>query len=73
MTATIGARVWSVPPAEFAAAWNGAATLDAATDAVRALAGGPAPHWAVIARAGELRAAGVKLKPLPTGARPLAS
>ena len=73
MTATIGARVWQVPPAAFAAAWNAAATLDAAADAVRALAGGPAPRWAVVARAGELRAAGVALKPLPTGAKPLAS
>ena len=73
MTATIGDRVWQVPQDQFVEAWNAAATLDEAAGAVRALAGGPAPRWALIARAGELRKAGVALKPLPAGTRPLAS
>ena len=73
MTANIGDRVWRVPQDQFVAAWNGSATLDEAAAAIRALAGGPAPRWAVMARAGELRKAGVALKPLPTGTRPLAS
>ncbi len=73
MTATVGDKVWDVPQAQFVAAWNAAATLDEAAVAVRALAGGPAPRWAVMARAGELRKAGVALRPLPAGTRPLAS
>ena len=73
MSATIGDRVWAVAQDQFVAAWNGAATLDEAAGAVRALVGGPAPCWAVLARAVELRKGGIALKPLATGARPLAS
>lgn len=70
MKATVGDRVWDVPQDQFVAAWNAAATLDEAAAAIRALVGGPAPRWAVMARASALRADGVPLKPLPTGARP---
>ena len=73
MTATVGDLVWRVPQEQFVAAWNAAATLDEAAGVVRVLVGGPAPCWALIARAGELRKAGVALKPLPAGTRPLAS
>jgi hypothetical protein len=73
MTATIGDRVWQVPRDQFVAAWGAAATLDEAAVAVRVLAGGPAPRWALIARAAELRADGVALKPLPTGTPPSAA
>jgi hypothetical protein len=65
--------VWAVPQDQFVAAWNAAATLDEAAGAIRALVDGPAPRWAVMARASELRKGGVTMKPHPTGARPLAS
>lgn len=61
----MGRRAWQVPQDEFVAAWNGADSLEAAADAVRALAGGVVPRWAVMARAGELRRAGVEMKSLP--------
>jgi hypothetical protein len=61
----MGDRVWQVPREDFARAWNGAATLDEAAERVRQLAGGPAPRWAVMARAGQLRDEGVAKKDLP--------
>jgi hypothetical protein len=72
VNATVGDRVWDIPQDQFVAAWNGAATLDEAAGAVRALAGGPIPRWAVMARAGALRKDGVELKPLSAGGRPVA-
>ena len=60
----MGDRVWQVPGDEFAAAWNASASLTDATERVRELAGGMVPRWAVMARAAELRKAGVELKPL---------
>jgi hypothetical protein len=66
----VGERVWDVPENQFVAAWNAAATLDEATAALRALAGGPVPRWAALARAGTLRKDGVPLKSLPTDTRP---
>jgi len=69
MLVTIGDRVWEVPQDRFIAAWSAAATLDEAA-AIRVLAGGPVPRWAAMARASALRAEGVKLKPLPSGAKP---
>ena len=73
MTANIGDRVWQVSEEQFVAAWNAAATLDEAAGAILALVDGPAPRWAVMARAAELRKGGVTMKPHPTGARPLTS
>jgi hypothetical protein len=73
MTATVGNRIWHVPRDQFVAIWNSAAALDDAASAVRALAGGPVPRWAVMARAAALRKEGVSLKILtaagqqPTG------
>jgi hypothetical protein len=61
----MGDRVWRVPRDQFVAAWNGSGSLDEAAAAVKALAGGPAPRWAVMARATALRKEGVELKPLP--------
>lgn len=72
MTPTIGDRVWDVPQEQFVAAWNASATLDEAATAIRALAGGPVPRWAAMARASALRKEGVALKPLPTDQRPAA-
>ncbi len=69
MTATVGERVWRVPADQFVAAWNSAATLDEAASAIRALADGPVPRWAVMARAAGLRRDGVELKPLVPTAR----
>lgn len=56
--------VTGVPAETFVAAWNGATSLDEAAGRVKELAGGPAPRWAVLVRAKELRAAGLPLKPL---------
>ena len=64
----MGDRVWQVPQAEFVAAWSAAATLADVTTTVRELAGGMVPRWAVMARAAELRKAGVELKPLRAAA-----
>ena len=61
----MGDRVWQVSREDFARAWNGAATLDEAAARVRELAGGPAPRWAVLARAGQLRGEGVAMRELP--------
>lgn len=60
----MGDRVWQVPKDRFIAAWNAAGSVDEAAAAVRALAGGPAPRWAVMARATALRREGYELKPL---------
>ena len=69
----MGDRVWQVPREDFARAWNGAATLDEAAARVREVAGGPAPRWAVLARAGQLRGEGVPMKELPrAGAKAVA-
>ena len=72
MTATVYDQVWAVPQAQFVAAWAAAATLDEAAAAIRVLAAGPTPRWAVMARAAALRKEGVPLKPLPNGQRPAA-
>ncbi|HVK10331.1 MAG TPA: hypothetical protein VM597_16310 [Gemmataceae bacterium] len=57
-------RVWQVPREQFVAAWGGSESLDEAAAKVRALAGGPAPRWAVMARSVSLRKEGVEMKPL---------
>ncbi|HUR55834.1 MAG TPA: hypothetical protein VMZ71_16980 [Gemmataceae bacterium] len=64
----MGDRVWKVPQADFVAAWEAAATLAEVTERVRELAGGMVPRWAVMARAAEIRKAGVELKPLRAAA-----
>ena len=61
----MGDRVWQVPREDFARARNESETLGDAADRVRAIAGGPAPRWAVMARAGQLRGEGVAMKDLP--------
>jgi hypothetical protein len=61
----MGDRVWQVPRDDFARAWNASETLDEAAERVKVLAGGPAPRWAVMVRAGQLRGEGVTLKELP--------
>jgi hypothetical protein len=65
----MGERVWQVPRDQFVAAWNGSGSLDEAAAKVKALAGGPAPRWAVMARAASLRKEGVELKPLSPAVR----
>lgn len=59
---TWGRRAWEIPQERFAAAWNAAESLDGAVEAVKALADGPVPRWAVRSRAAELAAEGVELK-----------
>lgn len=61
----MGDRVWQVPREDFAAAWNASATLDEAAAKVKDLASGPAPRWAVMVRAGQLKGEGVGTKELP--------
>lgn len=61
----MGDRVWQVSREDFVRTWNGAATLDDAAERVRAMAGGPAPRWALMVRAGQLRGEGVAMKELP--------
>jgi hypothetical protein len=61
---TIGMLVWEVLPEEFAAVWNASGSLNEAAEAIRTLACGPAPRWALMARAMELRSQGVELKQL---------
>lgn len=61
----MGDRAWQIPPEQFAAAWNAAGSLDEAVEALRRAAGGHLPRWAAMARAGQLRQAGVELKGLP--------
>jgi hypothetical protein len=60
----IGMLVWEVLREEFVAAWNVSGSVDEAAGAIRELACGPAPRWAVLARAAELRREGFDLKPL---------
>jgi hypothetical protein len=61
----MGDKVWQLPEDQFIAIWNSSATLTEAAERVKRAAGGPAPRWAVMARAGQLRHEGVELKPLP--------
>ena len=61
----MGDRVWQVSREDFARAWNAAETLGDAAERVWAMTGGPAPRWAVMARAGQLRDEGVAMKELP--------
>ena len=68
----MGDRVWQVPREDFARAWNSAATLDDAAERVKTMAGGPAPRWAVMARAGQLRNDGLPMKELPRAAAKVA-
>ena len=48
-------HVDAVPADLFAEAWNAAATIDEAASAIRAIADGPFPRWALSARAIRLR------------------
>jgi hypothetical protein len=59
-------RVWQLPRDQFVAIWNAADSLTQAAERVKAAVGGPAPRWAVLARAGQLRTEGVELKLLPS-------
>jgi hypothetical protein len=59
----VGLLVWDVLLEEFAAVWNAAASVEEAAEVIRGLAG-PAPCWAVRARAEELRRSGLPLKRL---------
>jgi hypothetical protein len=70
VNATIGDRVWDVPQDQFSAVWNAAATPDEVAAALRALAKGPVPRWAALARAATLHKDGVQLISLPTDTRP---
>ncbi len=72
MTATVYDQVWAVPQHEFLAGWGAAGTLDGATAAIRALADGPVPRWAAMARASALRKEGVPLQLLTAATRPTA-
>lgn len=53
--------VSTLADAEFTTAWNGAESLNQAVDQVRAMVG-PAPRWAVLARASAMRRRGDELK-----------
>jgi hypothetical protein len=59
-------RVRQLSSEQFAAIWNAADSLSQAAERVKEAVGGAAPQWAVLARAGELRAEHVQLKPLST-------
>ena len=72
MNETVFDHVGAIPQDQFVAAWNASATLDEAAAAIRALAGGPVPRWAAMARAAALRKEGVALKPLLPSQRPAA-
>ena len=59
----MGDRVWQLPRERFIAVWNAAETpAEAAEKVKRAVGGGAAPRWAVMARAGALREEGVQLR-----------
>ena len=60
----MGDRVWQLPEEQFVAIWNGAGSLAEAAERVKQAAGGPAPRWAVMARAGQLKKQGVALRDL---------
>jgi hypothetical protein len=60
----MGERVWQIPPEQFAAAWNAAASLADVVERVKQLASGNVPRWAVMARPAALRKEGVALKEL---------
>ena len=62
MSKTIGQLVWEVSKEKFAEVWNAAASLDEAAARIRELVNGPAPRWALMARAAELRQLGLTLK-----------
>ena len=64
----MGDRAWQVPQDQFVGAWNGAESLAEVVEKVKQLAGGNVPKWAVMARAVELRKAGVSLKSFTTPA-----
>jgi hypothetical protein len=53
------------PREKFAETWNAARSLDEASARIRELVNGPAPRWALMARASELRGEGIALKKLP--------
>jgi len=63
-------KVDALPPDQFAALWNAAASLDEAAVRMREVVGIPCPRWAVMARAGRLRTEGAALKTFPPGANP---
>jgi hypothetical protein len=62
MNPTFSVHTWAVPAEQFVEAWNGAGSLDEAVTAIRGMAGGPTPRWALMARAGELRREGLTLR-----------
>jgi hypothetical protein len=56
-------RAWHVSEEAFAAAWNGAASPDEATEKVKEPGGGKqVPRWAVLAQTTALRKAGRAMK-----------
>ena len=62
MNPTFSVHAWAVPALQFVEAWNSAGSLDEAVSAIREVAGGPTPRWAVMARAVELRKEGFSLR-----------
>jgi hypothetical protein len=58
----MGDRAWQVPLDAFVGAWNSSANLAEAVERVKQLAGGNVPKRAVMARAVEVRKAGIELK-----------
>ena len=62
MNPTFGVHTWAVPAEQFVEAWNDAGSLDEAVTAIRRVAGGPTPRWALMARAMELRREGYTLR-----------
>ena len=52
----------AVPAEQFAEAWNGTGSLDEAGRAIRGVAGGPAPRWALMARAAEMSKRGIAMR-----------
>jgi hypothetical protein len=57
-------QVWKIPEEQFASLWNTASTLNEVAESVKQVVNGPAPRWAVLARAGQLRKDGVAMKEL---------
>ena len=57
-------NVWKIPEEQFASLWNTENTLNEVAESVKRAVEGPAPRWAVMARAGQMRNAGVAMKEL---------
>jgi len=62
MNAIFSARAWALLADRFAKVWNAATSFEEAASALRGVASGPMPRWALMARAAELRKAGFDLR-----------